>query len=157
VDHECPEASAFANAAHRVAFTKVCNTGHDLGPLWINELEPQLKRERIALAGFTNAATLFCLELLARDYGVGVVYRIEHQINRGGTVRHRLIGPQSLAHWEQTLAQAGPLWPAVAADVAITCPPGLAASPDIGAAATPVLDRQSSGFSWVMARMGPNA
>ena len=74
VDRALPEASAFA--AHAIA------AGHDtrlfdrdVGALWMNEIEPRLRSGPVAIAGLTGAATLFCLDFLARDYGAHVVQR----------------------------------------------------------------------------------
>ena len=41
----------------------------------MNEIEPRLRAGPVAIAGLTGAATLFCLDLLARDYGAHVVQR----------------------------------------------------------------------------------
>ena len=74
VDRALPEAAAFA--AEAVA------AGHDtrlferdVGALWMNEIEPRLRRGPVAIAGLTGAATLFCLDFLARDYGAHVAQR----------------------------------------------------------------------------------
>ena len=49
--------------------------GRDVAALWMNEIEPRLRLGPVAIAGLTGAATLFCLDLLARDYGAHVVQR----------------------------------------------------------------------------------
>src|SRR6185503_5536242 len=76
VDRALPGASAFA--AESIA------AGHDtrlfdrdVGALWMNEIEPRLRSGPVAIAGLTGAATLFCLDLLARDYAAHVVQRNE--------------------------------------------------------------------------------
>ncbi len=74
VDRALPEAAAFA--AQTIA------AGHDtrlfdrdVGALWMNEIEPRLRLGPVVIAGLTSAATLFCLDFLARDYGAHVVQR----------------------------------------------------------------------------------
>ena len=42
----------------------------DPGLLWMNTIEPALRTEPMRIAGFTSAPTLFCLQYLARDYGL---------------------------------------------------------------------------------------
>lgn len=49
----------------------------DAGGLWMRELEPRLRAGPTTIEGHTSAATLFCLELLARDYGARVARRSE--------------------------------------------------------------------------------
>jgi len=49
----------------------------DVAALWMRELEPRLRAGSVAVAGYTSAATLFCLELLARDYGARIVERTQ--------------------------------------------------------------------------------
>jgi hypothetical protein len=49
----------------------------DVAALWMRELEPRLRAGPTVLAGHTGAATLFCLDLLARDYGARCVQRVD--------------------------------------------------------------------------------
>jgi hypothetical protein len=49
----------------------------DVAALWMTEIEPRLRVGPVAFAGFTSTATLFCLELLARDFGARALRRIE--------------------------------------------------------------------------------
>jgi hypothetical protein len=48
----------------------------DVGGLWMREIEPRLRAGPVTIAGYTSAATLFCLDLLARDYGARTVERV---------------------------------------------------------------------------------
>ena len=45
----------------------------DVADVWMHELEPRLRAGPLEIVGHTSAATLFCLELLARDYGARTV------------------------------------------------------------------------------------
>jgi hypothetical protein len=65
-----------AEAAERGAATRA--VGVDLGGVWLHEIEPRWKHGPAAIAGLTTGPHLFCLELLARDYGLGSVYRARH-------------------------------------------------------------------------------
>ena len=74
VDRALPDASAFAAEAIAAGHdTRLFD--RDVGALWMNEIEPRLRSGPVAIAGLTGAATLFCLDLLARDYGAHVVQR----------------------------------------------------------------------------------
>jgi len=74
VDRALPDASAFAKKAIAAGYdTRLFD--RDVGALWMNEIEPRLRSGPVAIAGLTGAATLFCLDLLARDYGAHVVRR----------------------------------------------------------------------------------
>jgi len=74
VDRALPEASAFAAEAIAAGYdTRLFD--RDVGALWMNEIEPRLRLGPVAIAGLTGAATLFCLDLLARDYGAHVAQR----------------------------------------------------------------------------------
>jgi len=74
VDRALPEASAFAAVAIAAGHdTRLFD--RDVGALWMAEIEPRLRSGPVAIAGLTGAATLFCLDFLARDYGAHVVQR----------------------------------------------------------------------------------
>jgi hypothetical protein len=74
VDRALPEAAPFAAEAIAAGHdTRLFD--RDVGALWMNEIEPRLRLGPVAIAGLTGAATLFCLDFLARDYGAHVVQR----------------------------------------------------------------------------------
>ena len=92
----------------------------DLGSVWMHEVEPQWRRAPVAIAGLTLGPPLFCLELLARDYGMGLVHRVRHVRDSGGNVRHTSTLNLILStDWAATLAAAGRSWAVAAADLAI--------------------------------------
>src|SRR5687768_17451269 len=67
-----------AFAAHaRARGLRVLEFDSDVAALWMRELEPRLRAGPTALTGHTSAATLFCLDLLARDYGACCVHRLD--------------------------------------------------------------------------------
>ena len=47
----------------------------DVAGLWMRDIEPLFRAGPTAIAGYTGAATLFCLDLLARDFGARVRHR----------------------------------------------------------------------------------
>ena len=74
VDRTLPAAAAFAAEAIAAGHdTRLFD--RDVGALWMNAIEPRLRLGPVAIAGLTGAATLFCLDFLARDYGAHVVQR----------------------------------------------------------------------------------
>jgi len=71
VDKLLPGAPDMA-ARYRGARTEVQQFAGDPGKLWLQTIEPQLRAEPAAIAGYTSASTLFCLQYLARDYGLAL-------------------------------------------------------------------------------------
>jgi hypothetical protein len=74
VDRQLAEAEAFADETARSGLQALEFAG-DVAGLWMRVLEPRLRAGPVVLAGYTGAATLFCLDLLARDYGARTVRR----------------------------------------------------------------------------------
>ena len=115
-------------------------------------LEPRLKAGPVALAGLTKAAPLFCLEYLARNYGLRTVYRIEHAPTEDRRVVHALTGQPELARCADELAAAGAHWAQAAAELATACPADLQPAAPIA-----LLDlnehprRAAALFTWLLA------
>lgn len=57
---------------------RVVEFSADVAGVWMRELEPRLRAGPLSIVGHTSAATLFCLDFLARDYGARTVRRAEH-------------------------------------------------------------------------------
>jgi hypothetical protein len=91
----------------------------DAGGVWMNDVEPRWKYGPAALAGLTDRASLFFFELMARDYGMGLVYRAEHALFDTGRARHSITGSAEFAGWESRLTRAGEHWGIVAAAMAV--------------------------------------
>ncbi len=75
----------------------------DVTDFWYAELHPLWRRQARPIAGLTAYAALFCLERLAWDHGMRVVYHGEHTPFSSGEVEHVLygsagwLGPETLA------------------------------------------------------------
>jgi hypothetical protein len=151
-DNTSPEGAAFGTeAAARGAVTRA--VGLDLGSLWMHEIEPQWKYCPAAIAGLTSGPHLFCLELLARDYGMGLVYRVRHEISGSDHCRHIITGPADLSSWTDLLAATGCDWTRRAAALAMDCPGCLRPSRNldlIDLAGCSTLAERSL-YSWVIA------
>jgi len=97
---------AFAAAATKLG-GRVTAIGSDPGRVWRDLIEPQLRQGPAAIAGLTTGAPLFCLDLLARDYGLRPVLRIEHVADAHGRYRHAFEGPAALGAIASGLASDG--------------------------------------------------
>ena len=74
VDRSRSGSAAFAAAA-RARGLGILEFTVDVASIWMRELEPRLRLGPIAIAGYTSAATWFCLDLLSRDFGARTVQR----------------------------------------------------------------------------------
>jgi hypothetical protein len=72
----------------------------DVAELWYDDLRVHLSENRLPVAGLTDRAALFCLEELARDVGMRVIFRADHIIDQDGDqtghTQHTAVGPASL-------------------------------------------------------------
>jgi len=150
-DTRFPASVAFARRAEARGLTVHAMAG-DMTRFWYDDLYHAWRREPVAVAGLTAHGALFCLERLAWDQRLRVVYRGEHAAAAGGCVAHRLEGP---GEWvsEAAEAAAAPGWPAALADVVAGCPrvraPRREARAETrGAAEVP---QSEALFSWVIA------
>jgi hypothetical protein len=128
--------------------------GGDPGSVWMNEIEPHWKSHPAAVAGLTGFPSLFCLELLARDYGMGLAYCAEHSPSASGTDHHVIVGRERFSHWEDDLRAVGKRWSAVAAAMITNCPDTLTPDPsicllDLTRSFSPSMANPSL-FSWVI-------
>jgi hypothetical protein len=68
----------------------------DVAKLWYDDLRVHLRENRSPVAGLTDRRALFCLEELARDVGMRVIFRADHIVDQNGYTRHTAVGPSSL-------------------------------------------------------------
>jgi hypothetical protein len=142
---------AFASRAAARGVAVHAMTG-DMTSFWYDDLYHRWRQEPVAIAGLTAHGALFCLERLAWEQRMRVVYRGEHTAAAGGCVTHRFEGPAQLA---ATAAEAtvDVGWASALADVVADCPrrreeAGIARSSTMRAdAAVPAEPL----FSWVIA------
>ena len=76
VDRQLASSAAFVAEWRSRGLAALEFTG-DVAGLWMRELEPRLRSGPVVIEGHTSAATEFCLEFLARDYGARMVHRAE--------------------------------------------------------------------------------
>ncbi|MBS0614446.1 MAG: twin-arginine translocation signal domain-containing protein [Proteobacteria bacterium] len=88
-DTRFPAAHAFARALAIRGVTLAPYDG-DVTPVWFNQLDPVWRQYPLAVAGLTTEGALFCLEQLAWDNRMRVVYRGLHESSAQGGTRHVL-------------------------------------------------------------------
>lgn len=96
----------------------------DMTRLWYDDLYHRWRNEPAAIAGLTAHGPLFCLERLAWDSGLRVVFRAEH-VPVAGTVEHRVDGPLAMLD-DARAAAAERAWGARFAELVTRCPTGRA-------------------------------
>jgi hypothetical protein len=80
VDRSLTTGASFAAAAAADGYT-VVGFGRDVAGLWMSSIEPRLRAGPVAIAGHTSTATLFCLDLLARDYGARTARSVRDDVD----------------------------------------------------------------------------
>jgi len=99
-DERFAECRAFATELHSAGVFTSAIRG-DVADLWYGDLRAHLRENRLPIAGLTDRAALFCLEELARDVGMRVIFRADHIVDQidqdqNGHARHTAVGPASL-------------------------------------------------------------
>lgn len=146
---------AFAHraAAHGLSLAAMAG---DITPFWYDDLYHRWKRGAAAIAGLTGYGALFCLEQLAWDQRLRVVFRAEHTPAVAGCVRHAVEGAAELVEDARALAGSSS-WAESMADLVARCPAERAtrASAQVtSAAASAPLRSGEPLFSWVIAPDG---
>ena len=141
---------AFARRAEEAGLA-VHATAGDMTRFWYDDLYHRWRREPVAIAGLTAHGALFCLERLAWEERMRVVYRGEHFLAARECIGHRLSGPAALLP-AVVEAAAKPDWAAALADAVAECPSGRwpQAMAELGAAAA-VTPAAEPLFSWIIA------
>ncbi len=93
----------------------------DITDLWFHDLDLRWRQGPAAIAGLTGHGALFCLERLAWDRRMRVVFRGEHEYLAGG-VRHALAGPESVLREASSLESSGQDWGELIARLVMQCP-----------------------------------
>ncbi len=91
-DERFPSSVEFARHVNRLGIP-VHGIQGDVTSLWYRDLSILWRTTPTAIAGLTSAWPLLCLELMARDHGLRVVFRAEHDYHSDTMLEHRLWGP----------------------------------------------------------------
>lgn len=94
----------------------------DITALWFNDLDARWRKDPIAIAGLTEHGPLFCLERLAWDHGMRVVYRADHTYRSNGYMEHELSGSEQMLRAAVNLSASGPDWSVRVASLLTRCP-----------------------------------
>jgi len=86
-DERFAECRGFAAELHSAGVFTSAIRG-DVAGLWYDDLRAHLREDRLPVAGLTDRAALFCLEELARDVNMRVVFRVDHTIELDGLAQH---------------------------------------------------------------------
>jgi hypothetical protein len=125
----------------------------DMTRFWFDDLHHRWRRGPAAIAGLTAHGPLFCLERLAWDQGMRVVFRAEHTFGTAGCVEHVLSGPLSML--ADTSRRVGAeQWAAQMANLVTQCPSGrseIASTRGATAIGQAIAPDTESLFSWVIA------
>ena len=124
----------------------------DITRFWYDDLYHRWRDGPAAIAGLTGHGALFCLEQLARDQRMRVVFRAEHA-PAAGAVEHRVEGPLAMLEHARSAA-AEREWPARFADLVKRCPSGrteLGSMTVCGAALGAAAEDTEPLYTWVIA------
>lgn len=150
-DTRFPASVAFARRAAARGLVVQAMSG-DMTGFWYDDLYHRWQHGPAAIAGLTAHGALFCLERLAWEQRMRVVFRGEHLAAADGCVAHRFEGPASLMS-TAVRATADAAWADGLADVVASCPAGRPARDRAGtvtaSARTPPAAEPL--FSWVIA------
>jgi hypothetical protein len=94
-DDRFAESRGFAAELHNAGVLTSAIRG-DVAKLWYEDLRVHLSKKRVPIAGLTDRPALFCLEELARDVGMRVIFRADHMIDQNGHTQHTAVGQPSL-------------------------------------------------------------
>jgi len=153
-DERFPASVQFGREAKRMG-AEVHGIKGDITDLWFHDLDLRWKKGPVAIAGLTGHGALFCLERLAWDHGMRVVYRGDHKFLPNGDVAHALTGHESTLRQAAGLDSDGPAWGVRIAEVVMHSPEGRftpSKTTIIGASAGPSgHDETDLLISWVIA------
>ena len=94
-DERFAECRGFAAELHSAGVCTSAIRG-DVADLWYADLRVHLRENRSPVAGLTDRPALFCLEELARDVGMRVIFRADHVTEQNGDTQHAAVGLASL-------------------------------------------------------------
>jgi hypothetical protein len=152
-DDRFADSRSFADEARRLGAPIHAIQG-DVTSLWYDDLYVRWRSGAAAIAGLTAHGALFCLERLAWDAGMRVVFRADHKPTADGSFHHSLQGPTQMVRAASALRDAGTDWSCRIANVVIGCPADVSKKKQraVYAAASAAVDDDGQALiSWVIA------
>jgi len=119
-DERFSSSRAFAEEAERLGHS-VHGIKGDMTDLWYHDLYARWKEGPAAIAGMTAHGPIFCLERLAWDQRMRVVFRIDHRYRGNGSIEHALSGPSSMLRQAAVLSNEMN-WSTEVASLVTRCP-----------------------------------
>lgn len=153
VDERFAESRAFGDEAVRLG-ARVQRMRGDITHLWYDDLYPRWRQERAAIAGLTAHGPLFCLEQLARDVRMRVIFRAQHRRALDGSFEHRIEGGEGVRALAATVRPEAGDWSVDVARLVMNCPAESGVSANaliLPARCALVGDESAALFSWVIA------
>ena len=148
-DNRYAECREFAATVAALGVTVRALEHGDVTDFWYDELDLLWRKERVSIAGATQFGPMFVLERLARERGLRLVLRVEHQPRTDGTIAHVISAPSETIGIATELCAAGLEWPVVMAGLVCrgttAAPPPLASATLLTAGANPELVPGPSG------------
>jgi hypothetical protein len=150
-DSRFPASVAFARRASARGLAVQAMHG-DMTEFWYGDLYHRWQKGPAAIAGLTAHGALFCLERLAWEQRMRVVFRGQHALAAPGCVAHRFEGPATLLP-TAVGAMADTAWADAVADIVASCPLGRPTQQAVTAltASARTLPASEALFSWVIA------
>jgi hypothetical protein len=117
------QGAAFGREAERLGADLIRISG-DITDFWFGDLSLRWKDRPVAIAGLTAHGPIFCLERLAWNHGMRVVFRGEHRILDKDRIGHSISGPPATIARARILAVVGPQWAQCVARLVTACDAG---------------------------------
>lgn len=141
----------FADAAQHLGLPIQAIRG-DVTDLWFDDLYTCWKKGPAAIAGMTQKGALFCLNLLAADQRMRLMYLGEHARQADGHVDHVFAGPPEVLRRAATMGKGYPDWSDRVANLMSRFPANAAeVTPLIVAPLAGHVDAPEHLVSWVIA------
>ncbi|HXX45958.1 MAG TPA: hypothetical protein VEJ38_14610 [Candidatus Acidoferrales bacterium] len=119
-DERFSASRAFAEEAERLG-QSVHGIKGDMTDLWYHDLHARWTEEPAAIAGLTAHGPIFCLERLAWDHRMRVVFRVDHRYRQDGSIEHAISGPSSMLRRATALSDEIN-WSSEMANLVARCP-----------------------------------
>lgn len=118
VDERFAASRAFGARAHSLGAPLAAIEG-DITDFWYHDLDRPWRQHPLVIAGLTQWGPLFCLERLAWDVGLRVVFRAHHRRRRDGGMDHEIAAGPDVSRYTPAIRLAGAAWPERIADAGI--------------------------------------
>jgi len=120
-DERYPASRAFAAEVEKLG-AEVHGMKGDITDFWYHDLHARWKQGPAAIAGLTAHGPIFCLERLAWDQRMRVVFRADHRYQSDGTIEHALSGPSNMLRQAAELNASNKDWTSSMARLVTRCP-----------------------------------